>query len=120
MSVIHLNIDSYLNNQYDVELILNKSDPDIFALSETNLNEFFPSSSIMHNKFNIIRRDQPSSCNAAGGIIIFIKKSLTIILSKIFEDHEAIYLKIKKGKHLMNYIIFTEILLKMKINFWII
>jgi hypothetical protein len=101
ISICHLNINSLSLKVSEWFDIINKYNCDLFFLNETKLNEFVPPSSINHPCYTILRRDRDSR---GGGVLVYIKKNIQIIKSKIIDKIEAIFFQIKLNNQLVHFI----------------
>ena len=67
----HLNINSIRNKFEAVECVLNDGLIDIFALSESNIDESFPNAKFIINGFSLHRKDR----NRFGGVLLLYIRS---------------------------------------------
>ncbi|RNA02458.1 RNA-directed DNA polymerase from mobile element jockey-like [Brachionus plicatilis] len=99
--ILHLNINSILNNLNDVDSILNLRQFDIVFLCETKLDDSFPNSFYKNDHYFIIRLDRSRH---GGGLIVFIKNSLVVTKSVLLEKLELIYFQIRINGQKINFV----------------
>ena len=104
LSLLHLNINSILNNLEDVHQILDLKSFDIVCFNETKLDVFVPCSFYNHPCYLSFRNDRNRH---GGGVMIFIKRNINII--KMFKysalfDAEFIHLVLKINSNSINII----------------
>ena len=90
--ILHLNINSIQNNLQEIDEILNSKNFDLLFFSETKLDDSIPNSFYNNKYYKKIRLDRNRH---GGGLIIFVKNSLSISRSLLLEKSELIYLQIK-------------------------
>ena len=99
--IAHLNINS-LRNKFDMlaDIVMEKID--ILCISETKLDDSFPSSNFIIKGFSPpYRRDRKNCGSCGGGIIIFVRSDIPSKLLTSFEvtdDNECIFVEINLHK----------------------
>ena len=89
----------------DVHEILESSVFDIIGINETKLDYSTTDSFYSNSLYSVRRRDRTDSGSCrGGGLLVFVKKHIQIIATKIHTDFEAIVLQLKIAKVVFNYI----------------
>jgi hypothetical protein len=93
LKTLTINFQSIKNKSADLELLINKEEPDIIAGSETWLNPDIYNTEIFDNNYEVFRKDRPDS---HGGVLLAIKSNLIVeeIKPDTNKNVEAVYCKI--------------------------
>ena len=91
----HLNTRSLYPKIYEIRSIVDKSDFDIFCVSETWLHEYMKDDEIHIPGYNIFRRDRITG--VGGGVCIYVKENINLRTDLMFENIEAIWAEIRQG-----------------------
>ncbi len=104
LAILHLNINSLLNNLKDVDDILCTRNFDIISFNETRLDSLVPSNFYTHPDYISIRCDRNRS---GGGTMVFIKRFFKIVKTTIRQgssNSEFVHLTIRIGNSSLNVI----------------
>ena len=83
-----LNINSLQHKFADIVFLLDKQYVDILVINETKLNSQIDDSRFENTFYQMIRRDRPEK--GSGGIMVFIKKTITTKIIQIDDTFEMI------------------------------
>lgn len=94
--ILHLNVNCLRGDvkQQEIKNILKSGVFDLIFLNETKLDSSFPHKFMNPPKYNVLRRDRNGN-TLGGGIMVFIKKSYSIISSAKSDDFESLLFVLK-------------------------
>lgn len=99
--MLHLNINSILNNLFEVDEPLHSNQFDLFLVRETKLDDTISNSFYINNNYLKIRVDRNRH---GGGLLIFIKSSLIVTSTKFLKDIELIYFQLNIDQQHYNFV----------------
>ena len=99
IKIAHLNVRSLRNKTDDIQLFLNSNPYDIFSMSETWLDNEFPSGYLHINGYNLERKDRASG--GGGGVGCYIKTNILYKRRHDLEDNslELMWIEIQIKNH---------------------
>ena len=77
LKLIHLNCTSVMKNIDELRILHAKTQPDIFALSETHISDLIHDSELKISGYNIVRKDRDRH---GGGVAAYIKTDLNYVI----------------------------------------
>ena len=98
---MHLNVNSILNNLYEVNEILNTRLFDVACFCETKLDDSIPNSFFNNNFYTKIRFDRNRH---GGGLIVFIKNGIKIKRIFLHNQIELVYFQIEIKSQKFNFV----------------
>ncbi|CAF1091926.1 unnamed protein product, partial [Brachionus calyciflorus] len=99
--IMHLNINSILNNLFEVDQLLNMRKFDIMCFSECKLDEFIPNSFYNNKYYSKVRLDRNRH---GGGLIVFIKNSIKKNRIFLHNELELIYFQLTVNSQKLNFL----------------
>lgn len=125
LKICHLNVNSLFLKVIEIRTLLALNIFDIICLNETKLDNNIPDSFLKNPSYRIIRRDRVRN---GGGIMVIIKKHLSVSNCFISDVYEMISFKINSKSSCLNVIScykpprtpnseFLEYLEKIRLNF---
>ena len=91
INILHLNINSVFNKEYELNSILMLRSYDIVNINGSKLDDFTKLAIFKHPFYNIHRRDRD---RYGGGLLVFIEKEYRITKSQTALDHELLHLQL--------------------------
>lgn len=98
-SFVYANVRSIKNKILDLKHLISFEKPSVIVLTETWLNDTFPTSMLGLNHYNVYRNDR---AGRGGGVLIAISSDLESQQINTFSSSEILTVKVKINRKLLN------------------